>query len=340
MAFVDAVGVAFCRSRSRCAASFASGPTAAECEHRATLDSSILPRFSVLTRLARDGVQLDPAESARCLAAAEERCQRSDTFGRSDGVATWWRVLDACRAAMRPCGASVECLADWECPSDHYCDRRTVCEPGVCRPGVPLGAPCERDAECLPTGRDDEIAGCGSDARCTAYVLVDGRLVGEACGPGERDAEGRLIVGGCSPGAVCACPDREEGCHCRPMGGLGAPCDLDELCEPDLLCDDYTGSAGSGRCIDRASIDGRSPCSALLCDGTTSYVCGADDRCMPAEGTEGARCLYFEHCNRGLYCGAPHGGPHGQCRALLESGAPCESLLQCQSGCCRAGRCA
>lgn len=206
------------------------------------------------------------------------------------------------------------CAFDTECASGS-CDapdcRLEECCTGTCRPTIalaPLGAPCNRDADCVD-------GFCGADQRCHARVAAretcsrdeecefdlacigatdldlgrcrDMPLVGEAC-PYMRCAE---------IGVACM-----EG-NCAPVGLIGTSCTTAADCSP------YGECAPSGQCseLPRLGAECTTSCSRdAWCDaGTCAALLPNTEPCTAGNQCESLYCqegTVFDACTDRITC--------------------------------------
>jgi hypothetical protein len=201
------------------------------------------------------------------------------------------------RRCARPCRADGD-----PCPSGEVCDgAETGC--GACLPYAlspaprPLGAPCERGAQCASgmcgderycTQPCDAARGCGAGFHCRGGACVRGELglAGAECVTAEdcaaaapecvRSGAERTCAVPCDPSGTCAegfvCGDTDAGRRCvRPGATLGSPCAASEECR-------------SGLC---ATICTRICSEAAPCpEGFDCVPAGGADACVPGADPE------------------------------------------------------
>lgn len=210
-----------------------------------------------------------------------------------------------------------------------------------------VGDPSNAFTECMRIyeGTFREGTLCTSDDECAPelFCMKFDEHQAPVCPPNcrPRTLEGQEAV----TGVPCElCNVRRSGA-CLDLGRLGAPCDLDQTCKPELICDTHHTCAAAAHqgepCDDRRCaglllcLDGMcssprevgEPCGALAptYEIVTAFQVGlrcASNNTCAQPGPEGTPCQGDAECARGLRCDAPD-STSGRCVALAHSGDLC-----------------
>lgn len=243
--------------------------------------------------------------------ADPETCNGEDD--NCDGV-----VDEGCIAIGQPCSASDECVGGLcshtsagdictstcdplrpalGCGAGFYCSA-VGCQ-GYCVPGsagaAAHGADCTADTDCISLFCDDPGDG---HRRCLDPCRGDAGLclAGEVCSAG--------------PGACGGCVPREIVNGAR---GLGEPCESDDECRGDMVCNEY---AGISECA--------AACNGGAC--AEGFEC-RDDLCIRdrRQGVGGV-CVENADCG-GAICAAQ--GDRRWCTTVCTSASDCPSAFDC-----------
>ncbi|MCB9547387.1 MAG: hypothetical protein H6706_16270 [Myxococcales bacterium] len=177
--------------------------------------------------------------------------------------------------------------------------------------GRPVGAPCQRSADCQGACLPDAVSGA---LRC--HLACDD----PACPQGARCVEG---------------DDGEAGCVAAVAGvGDGDPCGIDQPCMPPLVCH---AAGAENRCAPACTEDADCP-PDRRCQAGACLAAGAPTRCpelaclRPDLVCDAGTCVALcadagEACAEGGTCGARAGDGARVCRpdGLGDVGSPCAS---------------
>lgn len=250
------------------------------------------------------------------------------------------------------CGGQPKTFAEWEdCYKKRWCEWRVGCQPM---------SPYRNVQECMSRGDDVEggwleisrreqeraialgrveidkqaFAGCLLDtsaSQCnTARYSVACASRFKTIINQNSDAGSCYIDSECrSPGATCESNCADACClgTCRPKLKLGQPCELEDSCEPGLVCNQTCRSGDVGAaCTTFLDCDSSAWCDAGICK---------------ADLSPGAPCTGRAQCGGQTSCiGYSIGtGRPGSCKSISKPGDACELFcyggLSCTAGVCR-----
>ena len=205
----------------------------------------------------------------------------------------------------------VQCLANLDC----QLIGSTTCIHGLCSRQANIRESCDDTSDCEGLlSCDPTLEVCGECFNDSDYCLGSDTCIELQCSPvqqryGPCDADIDCDTGlACSSADCYTCRNPEcfinsecdvgEACiglACRPLSGLGGPCDEASDCTPapiDCAPDNLCGSV----------LAGCSPNRDDLCDSAAGLIClGGVDTCLPI-GTRGSVCLETSDCGIDLDC--------------------------------------
>ena len=194
-------------------------------------------------------------------------------------------------------GYGAACQVDANCTAPNYCIK------GQCRPLSQQGGVCGWDGDCLSPlkcivgacGNPGNIgAPCGSWEHCVAPLACWNGMCSQCTVSGTSATTGSA----CCDDLNCQAPLFCILGTCRPIGGDGCHCGVDNDCE-SKVCEGGTCVAG-GTCWETGTQAQLGGACRLNTDCMPPYVC-LNGMCSQA-GQIGSPCYSFSQCSYGLAC--------------------------------------
>lgn len=220
-----------------------------------------------------------------------------------------------CRLLARegePCSSPLDCRGDLDCSPEGRC---------VMVPRAGLGEPCIRDLNGAKPARLCEDG---------LFCLLEHNLTG-TCKP--LAAAGERCVGddSCLPGHFCTTFAMLPEPVCYPLGDVGALCNQDAWCRPELRCIGALVTSAFATC--ERPIEFGEPCNSPKGRGPCADGLACDEaRCLTAHYAGDACGEPMSTCIRGECV-------NGICQGLRHVGQACDTFEDCLSRSCEGGRC-
>jgi hypothetical protein len=237
--------------------------------------------------------------AASCSGATESLTGHCDGAGLCPPAVTQSCGDYLCAASGAAC--ATECLTDPD-----VCADTALCYAGACVDGLPQGADCVSDGECMSGFCVDGVC---CDGACTAQC--------EACA--EAGSTGSCVaVAGAPRGPRLACAGAGTACGGSCDGNVPSACTYPT---DDTEC--RAGSCAANTAVVSAACDGQGTCPAQQTVDCGAFGCAPDASACQGDcaGDPGL-------CGAGTYCAG------GLCVPQLLQGVACSGDAQCTSGHC------
>lgn len=245
-------------------------------------------------------IRYDGERATECLEAITKWWCDEESGRRVEGIPECVDVLSGALELGQQCASAHECAEGW-------CDTQAPCSERTC---VQIQESCGDDF-CVTSS---EFCDRSSDT-CRAR-----RPAGSACSFGQ-----------CERGTACTFVT-DGTCASWGSQSASAPCVIDQVCAPGLVCDDSacrpTTFGGAGAACSSSRAANCEP--GLVCRipaGSQTGTCG-----QPLG--RGASCWADWSCEPGLMCDSWNGRT---CEPFLDDGETCQSFAQCASNRCPGG---
>lgn len=271
-----------------------------------------------LASISADGSNTKPADVATCantLNAASCVDLYTGNAAQLELDRPWRCTIPrGTKPSGSPCSVSAQCKGF--CKRSEYYMEEAVGKCGTCVDYVEDGAACERKDGAPPCVASSY---CSDAGKCEKLPRFG---VGESC----------TTFGLCAPDLFCSTVSKK----CEPRVKAGGSCMDTVDCEPDYVCDHYTGD----KCVPKAT-DGQ-PCQAM---GTSGGFCASGHVCVGAGQNSVGTCKAYVNIEPGgacspasgkrcrqSFCSGGNSGP-GECPKLADKGQACSGFsgAQCKA---------